>query len=625
MRIATFDIETDGLLDTVTRVWCAVVQEHDGQVHNFTPDNIDKLCSWLEQFDVLIGHNCIGFDFPVLRKIYGWEYKGTKVDTLLMSRLQRPNRVSPPHCPNKSAPNSVEAWGYRLGRIKIEHEEWDRYSEHMLERCKEDVSIQTRIYEALLEEGKGEGWTRAHKLNHKLFHYLQMQEEYGWLVDSKHLDRSIDILNTWISRIDRAVTPHLPVILEVEEGKQGGEYTYIKKPFKKDGTHTQAVLNWKEGNGIEADVVGPFSRISTRNVDLDKNKEVKEFLLSLGWEPDEWNINDDGIRTSPKFSKDDTYRGIRSSLGKLISKRIQCRQRKGILEGWKNSIRVDGRISASVGGMATTGRIRHKGIVNVPSPATKSFFAVWMRKVFIAKPGWVLVGTDSKGNQVRQLAARMGDEDFTHAALYGSSKDGTDIHSVNQRKSGVATRTLAKNVFYGFTFGAGDSKMGKLINGSSADGKALKESFLNGLPKLKDLIERLTNEWRLTAKKMYNQYSKRAEYANGYITGLDGRPILVEAEHTILVYYLQSDEAIQMAAAYCWLHKQLEKAGYVWKKDFGFVIWYHDEWQIECRKEIAEHVVELSNRAIQWSGEFFNIACPHEGESKIGNNWYETH
>ena len=115
------------------------------------------------------------------------------------------------------------------------------------------------------------------------------------------------------------------------------------------------------------------------------------------------------------------------------------------------------------------------------------------------------------------------------------------------------------------------------------------------------------------------------EYKNGYIRGLDGRPILVESEHTILVYYLQSDEAIQMATAYCILNKWLEKEGYVWGKDYGFTIWYHDEWQIECRADIAERVSELSNEAIAWAGRFYNIACPHEGESKIGRSWYETH
>lgn len=627
MRIATFDIEANGFLEDVTQVWCAVVKEHGGETKSFDPSNINELCSYLEKFDVLIGHHCIAYDFPVLRKIFGWDYKGIKVDTLLMSRTQRPDRVSPALLKNKSAgPHSVEAWAVRLGKQqKVEHEEWDKFSPEMLVRCQVDVEIQYDIYHALLKEGKGEGWAEAHKLNNKLFHYLQMQEEYGWLIDQKHLEKCLYFLNRWIGLIDAAITPKLPLVLEIEEGKRDGDVNWVRKPFKKDGSYSQATLSWLETATPGHTVVGPFSRVSFRRISLDKNSEVKKFLLDSGWEPLEWNVNNDGKRTSPKLSKDDDFNGIQGSLGRLVAKRIQCRQRRGVIEGWRDSIRPDGRISARVAGMATTGRIRHSGIVNVPSPSSNAFFAKWMRKLFSSRDGFTLIGTDSKGNQIRQLAARMGDPDFTAAVLYGTSKEGTDLHSLNQKRAGVASRNLAKNFFYGFIFGAGDTKIGKIIGGDSAAGRALKEEYLNGLPKLKELIERETTAWRASAQKSINKKTGRVEYRNGYITGLDGRPILVESEHTILVYFLQSDEAIQMAAAYCWLHKQFEKLGWKWKEDYGFVIWMHDEWQFEVRDELVEVASKLSEEAIAWAGRYFKIACPHEGESKIGKNWLETH
>src|SRR3546814_12840546 len=91
-----------------------------------------------------------------------------------------------------------------------------------------------------------------------------------------------------------------------------------------------------------------------------------------------------------------------------------------------------------------------------------------------------------------------------------------------------------------------------------------------------------------------NKRFNKMEYHNGYITGLDGRRIPVEFEKDILVYYLQSDEAIQMAAAYVWLNHQLEKKGYKYGEDYGFCIWMHDEWQIECKKEIADEVARRS-------------------------------
>lgn len=645
MKVGTFDIETNGLFPELDRVWCAVVITHgSGEERHFTPEDVDQLCAYLETFDVLIGHHSIAFDFAALRKVYGWDYRGQKIDTLLMSRMQRPNRERPIGFKGKG-PHSVEAWGHRLGQHKVEHEEWDRYSPEMLHRCAEDARIQVKIYEALLEEGAGEGWEKAHLLNHKLFHYLQMQEEYGWMVDQEWMHKCIETLTRWMDRIDRAISPMLPVIREIDEVKKDGEYGYVKKPFKKDGSLAAISERWlaqfdaasleldehsdnhssaHTGGSIHPDVCGQFCRVSFRPVDLDSNKEVKQFLLDLGWEPKEWNTNNAGERTSPKLSKDDPFEGIDGKLGKLIVRRVQCKQRRGVIEGWVNLIRDDGRISAEVAGIATTARIRHKGIVNVPG--SDAFFGKQMRRMFCTQPGWVLVGCDSAGNQVRQLAARMGDDDFTKSVLYGRSEDGTDLHSVNQRKAGLPTRTLAKNFFYGcIMFGAGDPKTAKICKTTVAKAKELKDNYFKKLPKLRQLIDKLEAYWQKTARHVFNAKWNRMEYRDGYIVGLDGRPILVESPHKILAFQMQSDEAIQMAAAYVWFHKQMEKRGYEWKKDYGTVIWMHDEYQVECRPEIAKEVGELMAESIAWAGRFFDIQVPHAGEYKIGKNWMETH
>ena len=86
----------------------------------------------------------------------------------------------------------------------------------------------------------------------------------------------------------------------------------------------------------------------------------------MGWEPLEWNTDDDGNRTSPKLSKDDPFEGIESKIGKLVAKRVQCRQRRGIIEGLFKLVREDGRIASVVNTLAVTGRATHRNIVNIP-------------------------------------------------------------------------------------------------------------------------------------------------------------------------------------------------------------------------------------------------------------------
>ena len=122
-------------------------------------------------------------------------------------------------------------------------------------------------------------------------------------------------------------------------------------------------------------------------------------------------------------------------------------------------------------------------------------------------------------------------------------------------------------------FGAGDAKLAKTLECSVAEAGKIREKFLNNLPALKDLIDKLTAEFRKTAKRRVNPWGK-VEYYDGYIEGLDGRPIYIPNEHQILVYMLQSDEAIMMTKAYNEACKRLS-AKYKWGEDYGVVGWYH--------------------------------------------------
>lgn len=628
MNIVTGDLEADGLLQSATRVWCGVFKnKKTGEIKKFRPHQIKEMLLYLDTVDVLIMHNGLGYDWPLLKKLYGYEFKGKKVDTLIMSRLLNPKRLVPFNCPDKKVgPHSVAAWGYRVGRGKPDHDDWENFSEEMLHRCSEDVEIQELIYDELMKESKNGNWRNAFLMSFELFERLQQQEEYGWLVDQEHMHFCIRQLTKWIERIDRVIQPHLPLIIEVEEQKTKGEYGYIKKPFLKSGKYAQSVLDWSERATISLDertsVGGVFSRIGFRYTNLDSGEETKDFLLGQGWEPLEWNTNDEGERTSPKLSKDDPFEGIEGRIGKLVAKRVQCRQRRSVIEGLLALIRPDGRIASVVNTLAVTGRATHRNIVNIPKAS--SFYGKQMRSIFTSKPGFVLVGTDSAGNQLRQLAGRMGSPVYTRALVEGRKEDGSDNHSLTAKIGELESRDIAKNVMYCLLFGGGDAKLAKTAKKPPGSGADLRNKLYRGLDGLGELMERLTAEWRATAKQRFNPKFRRMEYFNGTITGLDGRPILVPSEHALLVYLLQSDEAIHMAKAYCMVSEELDKK-YVRGVDYGVVCWYHDEYTIECREDIAEDVKRISEDAIRDAGEYYNISCPHAGEGAIGKNWYSIH
>jgi len=148
-----FDTEGDGLREECTQLWCIVTKDIDtNEVRQFYGDTLEDGIHYLATADYLSGHNCIGYDIPVLKRLYNFEYSGELFDTLVVSRLLNPDRPLPRGWKGKKRPHSVEAWGMRFGRAKPEHEDWSKFSMDMLHRCTEDVEIQFLIYQELLKE-----------------------------------------------------------------------------------------------------------------------------------------------------------------------------------------------------------------------------------------------------------------------------------------------------------------------------------------------------------------------------------------------------------------------------------------------------------------------------------------
>ena len=642
MKICVADLEGNGLLEEADRVWCGVfIDEKTEEVTEFRPNQVPEMLRFMETLDGCVFHNGTGYDYPLLQRLYGFDFKGVRIDTLVMSRLQNPERRLPFSCKNpKAGPHSIEAWGYRVGRAKPEHNDWSQFSEEMLVRCREDAFILLETYRALKKEG-GPAWRKANILTHKLFEILHEQEQYGWLVDQEWMHYSIKTLNRWIDRIDRQVIPKLPPVLVIEESKINGEYKYVKKPFLKSGKHSDVSCKWHDdvraGRDIRNPIAGPFSRVSFRPVNLNSNSEVKDWLLREGWIPDAWNFKKEGnklvkdadgnlIKTSPKLNGDDPFLGVDGGIGRLIAKRVQCRHRRSQLEGWFKVIRPDGRLSQGIGGICTTARLKHKVIVNVPGG--DSFFGKWMRKCFIAKPGYKLVGVDSAGCQNRMLAARVGNPAFTEILINGDKKKGTSIHQVNQKALAewdvVATYQQSKNLNYAFMFGARDPKLGAIIGAGADVGARVRKALLGVAPGFEQLVADLTEEWRSNAQVRTNPWGGK-EFYNGWVCGLDGRPIYIETEHQILVYVLQSDEAIMMQHALVLLKGWLDNLGWTHGVEYGWTANVHDEFQAEVRDDCVETYAQLGERAITVAAEQLNIQCPHKGESAVGINWWETH
>ena len=152
-----FDIETDNLLEECTKIHCIVLKNIDTeQVLTLSTDEaIDKLTN----AELIIGHNIIKFDIPVLEKLYNFKTKAKVFDTLVATRLiwsdlmeSDMKRVHTKDFPRKLVnKHSLKAWGVRLGNYKQEFEtDWQEFTNEMLEYCVQDVEVTHNLYQIIL-------------------------------------------------------------------------------------------------------------------------------------------------------------------------------------------------------------------------------------------------------------------------------------------------------------------------------------------------------------------------------------------------------------------------------------------------------------------------------------------
>ncbi len=156
-----FDLETDGLLDDVTKIHCLVIYDSEDDTTCIYNDQgsqepIVRGVQRLEDADVLVGHNIIGFDLPVLQKIYLWfDPQAFVLDTLLLSRLYHTDRAETDKQLDISrmplqlrGRHSLESYGYRLGEYKGEFgktTDWQEWSPEMETYCAQDVLVTTKL------------------------------------------------------------------------------------------------------------------------------------------------------------------------------------------------------------------------------------------------------------------------------------------------------------------------------------------------------------------------------------------------------------------------------------------------------------------------------------------------
>jgi len=458
--------------------------------------------------------------------------------------------------------HSLEAWGNRLGFQKTAFTDFDGgLTEEMVSYCIQDTLVTQKLYEYLTKEMSHDYSQESIKLEHEVAFIIAEQERNGFRFDEVKALQLLSVLKTKLDAICVEMQRIFPP--KVTSGRT-------------HKTHGRPL----------PDIVEDFNPGS--------RKQIAERLIEKGWKPKKHTEKGSVI------VDETTLEGLDFPEAKAIAEYLMLQKRIAQVESWIDAIKTDGRVHGQViTNGAVTGRMTHHSPNMAQVPNSGSPYGPECRELWTVEKGYKLVGIDASGLELRMLAHYMRDNAYTNEVVSG------DIHTANQKAAGLETRNQAKTFIYAFLYGAGAAKIGSVVGGSSKEGQALITRFLRNTPGLKSLREKVS---RIYAQK-------------AWLPGLDGRKLLVRAEHSALNTLLQGAGAIAMKQAVVILHKKLRKS----KIDFKMVVNCHDEWQIETTPESAELVGKLGVDSIREAGEHFNMRCPLTGEYRVGNNWKETH
>lgn len=400
------DIEADGLLDDVTKVH-VVSYSHvtDFKVHSITdPDEIRAFFS--QPNLTVIGHNFQMYDSLVLEKVLGIPRTYNIVDTLGVSWYLESSSGREVH--------GLESYGKELGVEKPKIDDWSEDNiEAIIKRCETDVLINWKLWVEVQQPYLLELYDDDFKEVRRLVDYIRFkldcfveQQSTGISLDLDLLLNSLLELKSLEEEKTRNLVeamPKIPIITVKNKPK---------RMYNNMGDLTKLGEDWVEllhERGLPEDYEGTLEIVKGyEDGNPASNKQVKDWLYSLGWEPQHIKYVRDKVtnevRQIPQIVSEHKKPELCDSVLKLteIEPAIEhlaglttIQHRISVLEGFLRDFKIGGRIYQDIGGLTNTMRVKHRVLVNLPNP--KAPYASAIRACLVSGEGKFLCGSDLSG------------------------------------------------------------------------------------------------------------------------------------------------------------------------------------------------------------------------------------
>ncbi|MGJ8660422.1 MAG: DNA polymerase [Bacteroidota bacterium] len=486
-----FDIETDGLLDQMTKIH--VLSYSDDNKTVIHTHDYDEMREFFLTRKTLVGHNIVRFDIPAVEKLLGIKVEARLIDTLALSWYIHHDRLK----------HGLEGYGEEYGVPKPVIKDWNTLTpEEYAHRCNEDVKINNRLW-MLLNMKLNKLYTNENDKN-RLIDYLTFkldcareQEELQWKLDVPKAQAAYDEISRLkeekVEQLAEAMPKRMltrmvtqPKIMHKKDGElssHGEKWVGLCKDYKQSVTSIGFKINTGEERG-----------------NPNSNDQVKDWLYSLGWKPRTFKFVRDK-KTGDERQIEQVRKGseLCSSVVDLASVDpavdlldglTVLTHRAGILKSFLECHK-DGYLQAGVAGLTNTFRFKHfKPLVNLPS-VDKPYGDV-IRGCLTCPDGYVLAGADmtsledtTKRHYMKPLdpdyveeMSREGFDPHLDLALHAGVINQEDIDKHNSgERSLKALRKNYKVVNYSATYGVGAPKLARETGMSKGEAKTLLDAF----------------------------------------------------------------------------------------------------------------------------------------------------
>ncbi len=373
MIYTVVDIETDGLLETVSKIHCLSYKKmEDGrELRRGTIVHPNRMIKFLQEQNIIVGHNITKYDIPVLEKLLQIKIKARLIDTLGLSWYLYPTRIK----------HGLEGWGEELGVPKPPILDWVNLTlSEYVHRCESDVEINsllfTKQFLLLLELYVGELEPINNLINYLSFKLAcsREQEEVQCKLDLPLINKSLLELEVIREEKIHALQHAMPRDIK---------YKRVSPPVKlvkADGTPTVRANVWADllyQHNLPANYAEDLMIVNSNELgNPDSSKQIKDWLTSLGWIPItfEHRANKAGIvKAIPQIYGED---GVCDSIKILydiepalehLDMLTLVNHRIGIFEAYLDTMNTSGYIIARTHGFTNTLRFKHKKpIANLP-------------------------------------------------------------------------------------------------------------------------------------------------------------------------------------------------------------------------------------------------------------------